>query len=402
MPGTRFSVFLAIAGLLTCMSSAQAAQVDRNFTSRVSVFGFKTLNELARTQPGKNVFISPVSLEMALTMTYNGASGETRKAMAQALELTAYTPQDASAASSALIKSLENSGPGVKLNIANSLWARKGVKFKPDFLRANKNYFNAEIKEVEFDQAAVKAINSWVSSKTQGKIPKIIEQIQSNMILFLINAVYFKGQWTDEFDKKLTKEAPFTLANGTKTNVPMMSRHGHYTYFSEPGLQAISIPYGTGRMSMYVFLPDKPSGLPDLLLRLNATTWEKWMHSFGTRTLDLSMPRFKIEYKAEEELKAALKSMGMTVAFDPAKADFSGMAITSHQNLYISQIVHKTYVDVNEQGTEAAAVTSVGVGVTAMPVRPLQMVIDHPFLCAIADNDTGAILFIGAITNPKQ
>lgn len=402
MAATRFSLVLAIASLLICLSCAQAAQVDRTFTQRVSVFGFKTLNELARAQKGKNVFISPVSLEMALAMTYNGAAGDTRKAMAQALELTAYDPADASAASSALIKSLQQPCPGVKLSIANSLWARNGVAFKPDFLRANKEFFNAEIRKIDFSAADVKTINSWVSSKTQGKIPEIIKQIQADMVLFLINAVYFKGQWADPFDKKLTRDAPFTLASGSKLKVPMMTRHGSYGYFSEPGLQAISIPYGKGRMSMYVFLPAKPTGLPDLLLKLNSATWDKWMHAFSTRSLDLSLPRFKIEYKAEAELQAALKSMGMAIAFDPAKADFSRMASTSYQNLYISQVVHKTYVDVNEEGTEAAAVTSVGVGVTAMPVRPLQMVVDHPFLCAIVDNETGAILFIGAIANPKK
>jgi serine protease inhibitor len=399
MLGTRNVIAMLV--LMGLAASAGAAKVDKVYVQRVTGFGFKALSELALAEPSKNVFISPASLAMALTMTYNGAAGDTLTAMQKTLELSGYTPKKASVASCALIESLESAAPDVKLSIANSLWARKGISFEPDFLAANKKYFHAEVKQIEFGPAAVKAINAWVKTKTNGKIPEIVKQTRANMILYLINAVYFKGAWTNPFDKTRTEDKPFTLANGDKITVPMMWRHGSYAYYKGSSFQAISIPYGKGRMRMYIVLSDKASGLPDLVRDLSAKTWDTWMHGFSTAMVNLSMPRFKIEYRAEDEMKAALTAMGMAVAFDPGKADFGKMAEIPGQNVYISQVAHKTYLNVNETGTEAAAATSVGMAMTAMPTRPIDMVVDHPFLCAIVDNETGAVLFVGAIMNPK-
>ncbi len=392
---------IALLAVIGMSGSVGAAQVDKAYVRGVTGFGFKALNELARTNPDKNVFISPTSLSMALAMTYNGSSGSTRTAMQKALGIAGFDPKKASSASFGLIQSLTKAEAGVELNIANSLWARKGIKFKPDFLKTNKQYFKAEVKQVTFGPAAVKAVNSWVKAKTGGKIPEIISQMPANAILYLINAVYFKGAWTNTFDKERTSDGPFTLADGDKLAVPMMRRNGSYSYYKGTGFQGISLPYGQGRMRMYVFLPDKASAVPDLVHELTAQKWETWTRGFNATQVDLCMPRFKIEYKAEDEMKAALKTMGMAVAFDPAKADFSRMAQLSGNRVYISQVVHKTFLDVNEAGTEAAAATSIGMAFTSAPMRPIEMVVDHPFLCAIADGETGAVLFVGAVMNPK-
>jgi len=381
--------------------SAGAVNVDPAYAQRVNGFGFKSLNQLAKTQPRDNIFISPISLSMALTMTYNGAAGDTLKAMRKALNISGFSPGQANRNSSNLMKSLQDPASGVKLNIANSVWARKGIKFKPDFLQTNKQFFNAEIKTVDFGPEAVKQINTWVKTKTQGKIPKIIDQMRGNMIMYLLNAVYFKGAWTMPFEKALTKDGPFSLADGKKITVPMMHRQGFMGYYHGAGFQAVSLPYASGRMRMVVLLPEKPSGLHGLVSQLTSQKWDTWLRSFTSASVNLSMPKFKIEYKAEDELKAALSAMGMAVAFDSAKANFSKMAVIPGQNVFISQVVHKTFLDVNEAGTEAAAATSVGMAMTAAPTQPVEMNVDHPFLCAIVDSDTGAVLFVGAVMNPK-
>lgn len=392
----------AMLVLLSLVGCAGAETVDEKAYARtITAFGLNSLKELAASQPDKNVLISPVSLSMALTMTYNGAAGDTLTAMQDALELSGYTPKQASVANCALMQSLEKAAPDVKLSIANSLWARKGIEFKPAFLQANKQYFKAEVRKTRFGPEAAAQINSWVKSKTNGKIPEIVQKIPGDMILYLINAVYFKGDWTYPFDKDRTSDGPFTLADGSKITVPMMWRNGGYAYYAGDGFQAISLPYGKERMRMYVFLPKEPNGLPDLVGKLDAKTWDMWVRGFKTETVNLSMPRFKIEYKAADEMKAALKAMGMGVAFDPARADFSNMAQIAGQNVFISEVVHKTFLDVNEAGTEAAAATSVGMAMTAAPMQPIRMVVDHPFLCAIVDSETGAVLFVGAIMNPK-
>lgn len=393
---------VGLALVLGMLSPVEAAKVDKTYVSSIGGFGFDVLHELERSSKGGNVFVSPTSLAVSLTMTYNGSAGTTQTAMQKALRLNGYSPAKASQAAHGLIASLGKPGPGVQLSIANSLWARKGVSFKPEFTKANKDYFGAEIKTVTFGPAAVASVNSWVKTKTNGKISDIIKTMPANAILYLVNAVYFKGEWMDEFDKALTKDAPFTLATDKKITVPMMSRTGEYRYHRGKGFQMVAIPYGKGRMSMYIVLPEKPTGLSDLCGQVTAKNWATWTEKLLPASVNLSLPRFKIEYKAEAEMKAALKLMGMAVAFDPNKANFSRMCTLSNGKVYISQVVHKTFVEVNEVGTEAAAATSVGMAFTSAPAKPVDMVVDHPFLSAIVDDETGAVLFVGVVMNPKS
>jgi len=373
--------------------------VDKGFVMKSTDFGFRLFHEVLASEPGKNVFISPASVMMALSMTYNGADGDTKAAMARALSLNGLSLEQVNKANLALLRALTAPDEGVKLKIANSLWARKGFRFAPEFIKRDEQYYRARVTALAFGPGAVKTINSWVKDNTDGMIPKIVEQLKPMDVLVLINAVCFKGTWAAKFDKALTEPAPFTLATGGKITLPMMRRHGKYAYFGSSDFQAISLPYGGGRMSMYIFLPKQPSGLGDFCKKLTPQTWDAWLAKLHEADLDLVLPRFKVEYEVEDKLKAALTQMGMGVAFGMG-ADFRSMVASHQPDLYISRIAHKAFMEVDEEGTKAAAATSVTMTLKAMPGRPLEMIVDHPFFCAIRDNKTGAMLFMGAIEKP--
>lgn len=365
-------------------------------------FGFDLFGQLAAAGPKDNIFISPTSVAMCLTMAWNGASGTTQTAMAAALHLTGQDIQQVNGSNAALLKELAAADPKVKLLVANSLWARKGIAFQKPFLTANQQYFNAQVTPLDFsDPSAPGTINAWVSASTNGLIKEIVSQIDQSDILFLINAVYFKGNWTEQFDKALTHEQDFFLPGGSASRRQMMARESKFSYYAANGFQAVNLPYGSGRLSMYLFVPDAKDGLPGFLKQLTADNWDKWLAGFGSKSGNVVLPRFKIEYEAT--LNQALSSLGMGEALQPGKADFSKM-VKSPFPVFISEVKHKTFVEVNEEGTEAAAVTSTRVAMTAMP-RPgerFSIVADHPFFFAIADSKTGAILFMGAISDPKQ
>ena len=402
-------LFLAAIGCLIfgVSQSSGAGQTtagqppEKSLASAQNGFGFRLFSQLTAGDKSDNVFISPTSIAFALAMTWNGAAGETREAMSQALELKGKSLEQVNQASLALKIALQQADPAVQLQIANSLWAKKRLEFRRDFMDRNRQFFKAEVAELNFaDPGSGATINDWVGRNTAGKIQKIVDRIDSNSILFLINAIYFKGKWTDKFKKELTSQKPFTLATGSAVEVPMMTQSGSYQYYETPDFQAISLPYGNRRWTMRIFLPTPGRSLPQFLKGLSVSNWDSWMRSFRKRDGDILLPRFRIEY--EKELNDALKALGMEVAFNRSRADFSSMIRTS-ERAYINQVKHKTFVEVNEEGTEAAAATSVGVSVTSFqqPQARFRMVVDRPFFCAIRDDQTGAVLFLGAINNPK-
>ena len=374
--------------------------VDEKFVDANTKFGFKLFKEVLKQDSKKNVFVSPTSVAIALSMTYNGASGETQQAMAKALELQGMSLQDINQANNTLKTSLENADPDVQMSIANSLWAKQGVTFKPEFMQRNQQFYGAKVTELDFAKPeASNIINSWVKENTRGKIDQIVGQIQPNDALFLINAIYFKGNWTKKFDKSQTAERPFYLSNGTQKQHPMMSQSGKYRYYDNESFQAVSLPYGKGRLSLYIFLPQKNTSLDTFQQQLASENWEQWTNQFRMRQGSVQVPRFKFDY--DIQLNNALKALGMEAAFDGSRANFSNMSSAS---LAIDEVKHKTFVEVNEAGTEAAASTSVGVMLTSarMPQeQPFQMIVDRPFFCAIRDNQTGTILFMGSIQEPK-
>lgn len=377
-----------------------SGKIDPRLVTANANFGFRLYTEVATRGAGKNVFISPSSVGLCLAMAYNGAEGETKQAMARALEAQGMSVAELNRAYSELKAALENPDPKVQLQIANSLWARKGIKLNPEFVRSTKQFYDAQVTELDFDSpTAAPAINQWVSDKTKGKIDKIIDSIDRDTILFLINAIYFKGKWASEFAKEATREEAFTLEGGSQKRVPMMSQSGSYRYYEAKNFQAVSLPYGGGRVSMYVFLPQKGMALSEFQKNLTAANWDSWMNEFRESEGDVLLPRFKIEY--EVTLNDALKALGMEVAFDAVRANFSSMT-EDGQKVYISKVKHKTFVEVNEEGTEAAAVTSTEMRATSA-MRPrdrFRMVVDRPFFCAIRDNTTGTILFMGTIVEP--
>ncbi|HHX77485.1 MAG TPA: serpin family protein [Firmicutes bacterium] len=364
-------------------------------------FGFDLYAELV---DGKdNLLISPASVALALAMTYNGSEAETKDAMARTLKIEGIDLDTLNRNNLALLYFLRTADPKVRLEIANSLWMRDGYEFDSEFLARNQEFYLAGLETLDFGRDdAADTINAWVEDNTHGLIDQIIEgPIHPLTIMFLINAVYFQGTWTDRFSKEATQERPFYKAGGGEVPVPMMNRTGDYDYLETPDFQAIRLPYGEEeRMAMYVFLPAETLGLQGFEASLTFENWENWLTGFQKTEGNIQLPRFTLEY--ENSLKDTLKAMGMEIAFDPGKANFHNMVpgIPS-QNIYIAEVKHKTFIKVDEVGTEAAAATSVEMRQESMPVNFFNMKVDRPFFYAIHDRDTGAILFMGSVQDPS-
>ena len=378
----------------------ETVSIDTNVVTANTQFGFDLFNDIRKIEQDKNIFISPLSISIALAMTLNGASGETEQAMTNTLHLQGLGSESINMGYAGLRQALQVADPKVTLAIADALWARQGVPFKQDFLQRNTQFFGAEVSTLDFtDPNTLPTINQWVNTNTNGKITKILDEINPDTVLFLINAIYFKGTWQTEFDPSRTRDGTFYLATGAEKQIPMMTRTGDYPYYEnyEAKFQAISLPYGDGRMSMYIFLPYPESDLNTFLDGLNTENWERWVSQFREQEVFLSMPKFKLEY--EKTLNNPLQSLGMGIAFAPGAADFSRMADLEAlgKNLYIGEVLHKAVVEVNEEGTEAAAVTSVGIRATSAP--PAFMA-NRPFFFAIRDNETKTVLFMGTVVDP--
>ncbi|HEY9669139.1 MAG TPA: serpin family protein [Coleofasciculaceae cyanobacterium] len=378
---------------------AQASQQVTNaqLIAANTRLSFKLFSEILKQQPDQNIFISPASVAIALAMTYNGAKGETQQAIAHTLELEGMSLEEVNQAYATLRATLTNPDPTVQLSIANSLWGRQGEPFNPEFLQKNQTFYGTQVTSLDFtNSTASDVINNWVKQSTNGKIDKIVDshEFSPDTILVLLNAIYFKGFWTRAFDKTSTKELPFTLLNGTQKSHPIMFQESEYWYYENELFQAVSLPYGQGRLSLYIFLPHKNVSLKTFYQKLNAESWEQWMSEFTPEQVLLGLPRFKLDY--ELELNNALKSLGMAIAFEPNRADFSG--ITSRP-AYISKVKHNTFFEVNEEGSEAAGAASVQVN-TRSSRQASQMTVDRPFFCAIFDNQTKSILFMGSILEP--
>ena len=377
------------------------SSIDDRVVTANTEFGFNLFDEIRKTEQGKNMFISPFSVSVALAMTLNGAAAETEQAMTNTLQLQGLNSESINAGYAGLQQTLLTSDPKVTLTIANSLWARQDVPFKQDFLQRNTEFFGAEISTLDFsDPSASKTINQWVDTETHGKLKKIVsDAIDADTVLFLINAIYFKGTWQTKFDPSETRDGTFYLATGVEKQTSMMSRTGDYSYYAnyDANFQALSLPYGSGRTSMYIFLPRRESDLDAFLEHLNAERWEQWMSEFYQEEVFLVLPKFKLEY--EKQLNDPLKALGMDVAFSPGRADFGRMAPLEmlDGNLYIGEVLQKAVVEVNEEGTEAAAATKVEVKVESAPPT---FIANRPFFFAIRDNQTKTVLFMGVLMEP--
>ena len=381
-------------------SAITNASIDPRLTAANTEFAFKLFSQVYGEQGEENIFISPASIAFALAMTYNGASGDTQTAMAQTLELQDMSLEDVNNAYGALKSTLENIDPNVELAIANALWSTLGVDFNDNFLTQTREFYQAEVTELDFSQPNAPAtINNWVQQKTNGKIDGIVDRISPDTILFLINAIYFKGDWSEPFDAAATTEQPFTSLDGSQNPHPLMSQTGEYQYLENEMFQAVSLPYGNGQFSFYIFLPKENVNLSKLVESISSENWNNWLNQLSLKPGSIQIPKFDLEY--EITLNDALKALGMEVTFDRERADFSQMKVPP-PNLAIDRVKHKTFVEVNEEGTEAAASTSVGVVATSAREieEPFNLKVDRPFFCVIRENQTETIVFMGSIVDP--
>jgi serine protease inhibitor len=348
----------------------------------------------------ENIMVSPLSVSLALAMTYNGARGETKTAMENTLKLYGLESGDINASYRDLVRALKSLDPQVLMEIANSIYYRHDFKVESDFVSANRNYYDAQVTALDFgnQQLALKTINDWVSDKTHEKIDHIINEITPDHVMFLLNAIYFKGVWKTRFKESETTKQPFNFENGTAIQTDMMQLTDTVSYVANDLFSAIRLPYGKGNYNMYIFLPDQGKTLEDLTGELNTQNWKTWMEAFGpAQKTDIKIPRFK--YKYEIELNDVLTTMGMGVAFT-GMADFTG--INRDGGLNIDYVKHKTFIEVNEEGTEAAAVTVVAIERTSAGPEKPKFIANRPFMYAITEEKTGAILFMGTLKNPLQ
>ncbi len=397
----RIASFLLLLPIVACnevvapgQESWQSIQLDQRVVRAYTGFGMDLFGRLVTEAPDSNVFISPTSAAFALAMTYNGAVGETQAAMARVLGLDGLSLEEVNRANREWLAALENPGKKVELSLANSLWIRQGYPVHAAFLDRNRSFYRAEVQELDFaNPAAVKSINDWVSKSTRGKIPQILDQIPGNVVLYLINALYFKGEWTHQFEKSRTQLAPFHLLDGTRKNVPMMRQEREFPYLEGDGFRMVSLPYGNGRFSMVLALPDESSDLASFSRTLTAERWEQWMSALAKKEVLVALPRFSLEW--EKSLNATLKAMGMEITFGP-EADFSAM---SPRDPWIDEVKQKTILEVNEEGTVAAAVTSVAMVESARLIP--ELIFDRPFFLAIRDNATATLLFLGQVVDPS-
>jgi len=370
--------------------------VDVNLLDGNTEFSFKIFRELVTEDKDENIFISPHSISTALAMTYNGAEGETKKEMAEALEFKGISLEDLNQGFKDLMAGIQNADDEIELNIANSIWLREGFDCKEDFLDRNREYFSSEVEEIDFSSPdAPGIINSWIEDATEGKIEKMIDEISLDVVMYLINAIYFKGDWTYEFDEDATEEKDFYLLDGSIKKVPMMAQSEEFSYFEGDNFSSVRLPYGEEKIAMYVILPDKGVNPDTGISSLNAEKWNEYTESFYRKEVSILMPKFKMEYGIKL-LNDTLTSLGMGIAFSQM-ADFSGI----NPDVFISRVLHKAVIEVNEKGSEAAAVTVVEVAETAMMIEDIvEFTVNRPFIFVISDDRTGSILFMGKVVNP--
>ena len=406
-------ILLSLAFVLTSISSCQNNDMDPDKNKIINLdeksaqlveadnaFGLELFQKIREESDEENLMISPLSVSVALAMAYNGADGETKTEMEEVMKLNGLTTEEINASYKMLMNALQSLDEDVVFEIANAIFYADGFSVKQDFLSINEDVYDAEVNKLNFNSpAAVETINDWVAEKTNEKITKIIEQLSPLDRMVLLNAIYFYGTWTNEFDEEGTHDLPFKKTNGTNLEVPMMSKLEKLPYTSNNLFKAIKMPYGNGQYNMVVFLPVSGNNSQDIIDEFSSSNWKNWMESFEmTDRVKITMPRFKYAY--ETKLKEVLKIMGMQKAFDENSANFSGI---TDDDLYISQAIHKSYIDVNETGTEAAAVTGLVFTTTSVGNEPpvVPFFVDRPFVYAITENDTDAILFIGEVNHPE-
>ena len=414
------TIWYTLAAILICFNFAcnkadtsEAEEVKPaepiNLTTRQAekantdnAFSFKMFKEVSALAKEPNTFFSPLSLNMALGMLYNGTSGETRTEMEEVLGMAGFSETEINEYYQKMSQALLKIDPLTEISIANSIWYRIGFPVKQPFIDINKKYFDAEVKSLDFKKSdAADIINKWCAEKTKNRIKEIVESpIGDDIVMYLINALYFKSKWQFEFDKKNTKRDDFTKVGNQKVKVNMMEQTTTLPYYADQYLQCVEMPYGNEAFSMVAILPADNMNIDQLIEHLDNDKWQNVVSNLYERNVWVKFPRFKIE--CDIPLKEPVKNVGMKRIFE---AD-GGLSNIADADLFVSNIKQKTFVEVNEEGTEAAAVTAIEIGVTSYDpnAKPqsIQFFADRPFLYLIKEKSTGAILFIGRMDEPKE
>lgn len=363
-------------------------------------FGFTVFRELVAKGPAGNIVVSPFSIATCLQMTSNGTSGETREAMEETLCISGMERDQVNQGASGMSSALKRSAGKATLVTANSLWGRDDIEFSKSFTQRITEFYGAEFALVDFGSPeTVSKVNSWVSRSTDGMIKKVIDGFQDDDVLLLINTIYFRGAWAKEFDVESTENEVFHLSYGESTRVPMMKQDGTYGIFRGAGASGIRLPYAQSELAMYIFLPSERATINDLCEMLAGDDWKDWPSKLHSETVFLWMPRFKMRYNVR--LNNALTALGMGRAFDPQQADFRDLGTRVLGSVWLRYVDHTAVIEVDEQGTKAAAATS-AVGESAAPWPELSFVIDRPFLFIIRDDETQSILFMGWVEDPTK
>jgi serine protease inhibitor len=398
-------VLVSIASILDLANWAGAEvpapepAVIKRVSSATNDFGFRLLKALAK-DPKQNTIISPLGVATAFAMAYNGAAGATKKEMAKTLGLGSLSDDDINRANQNMMHTFAKADPAAQPEIANALWVEKDFQVNPDFLTVCESFYDARAGNLDFAGDPIGAaaeINSFVDSQTHHRIREVVKQVDRNGRLIVTDAVYFRGGWSSPFHRAQTRRRPFHFMSGNSLDTGMMDQSRKFSYLENEEFQAIRIPYGNERYAMYVFLPLKTTRLQEFLLSLDETRWSRWINQFASRYGEIVLPRFETTYG--KNLDDTLKEMGIRLPFSRA-ADFSRIPLhPSPGALFISDVEHKTWVKVDEEGTEAAAATGF-VGELARHTHPFVMIVDHPFFLAITEQQTGAVLFAGVVMDP--
>lgn len=413
MKTIHFLSLLALLGLFACdisdeepsvINDPEIGEVDAELiASPLGTFGWKVAQQtVQRATEAKNTVISPLSIAAALYMTYNGAAGDTRTAMNETLELNGISVDSLNAAFVELMALLEDTDMGVRLSSSNAVfWDETRLSPAEDFLTKMTSFYQAETFAEDFQNdadAVLDQINAWVDEQTEGRIKKILDDLAPNEVMFLVNALYYIGDWEEPFDSELTTDRTFTLSNGREVMVPTMYQDNQFTYYDGTDFKGVSCTFADTSLAMWFVLPPADQSIDNFLAGLSYDDLvQRFTTQANTGRIELQLPKFEINYKIQ--LNDALKAMGMEIAFDPMRANFSELGTPAFGNTYISRVEHKTFLKIDEKGAEGAAVTSVGIAITSLPPS---ITFDRPFLTVLVHKATQVPIFVGKIENPVE
>ncbi|MFH0757456.1 MAG: serpin family protein [Bacteroidota bacterium] len=371
--------------------SAEILEADR-------AFGFELFREVISLNEEENIMISPLSVAYALGMTYNGAAGTTLEAFNEVLHFGELTTREVNESYKDLMNQLIHLDDRVAFSMANSIWYRLGYQVLSEFKQTNEDYFNAEVKEIDFsDPETLEVINQWIENNTNGKIKDMLDYIPSDAVMYLINAIYFNAQWKYEFVKEETYEGDFRMTDGTLHPADFMRVSGNFAFTSNEAFSAVELPYGDSTFSMVILLPAGENKVSDLAAQLDVSHWDSWFDNTTCTGVQVDLPKFKYGFKSL--LNDPLISLGLGDAFS-GSADFT--RINPERNIFISRVIHQTFIDVQEEGTEAAAATIVEMRWNSSAEdSPIFFKVDKPFLYLIKENSTGALMFMGKVGKPE-